>query len=45
MATERSKGHGIMPHLIPKLDKSEFMHYKQAISSLHDIVVESGSVR
>jgi len=35
----------VCPHLIPKLDKSEFMHYKQAISSLHDIVVEeSGSV-
>jgi hypothetical protein len=33
----------ICPHLIPKLDKSEFMHYKQAISSLHRIVVESGS--
>ena len=33
----------ICPHLIPKLDKSEFMHYKKAISSLHDIVVESGS--
>ena len=35
----------ICPHLSPKLDKSEFMYYKQAISSLHDIVVESGSVR
>jgi hypothetical protein len=36
----------ICPHLIPKLDKSEFMHYKQAISSLHDIVVDSyGSER
>jgi len=33
----------ICPHLIPKLDKSEFMHYKQAISSLHRIVVESES--
>jgi hypothetical protein len=31
----------ICPHLIPKLDKTEFMHYKQAISSLHDIVVDS----
>ena len=31
----------VCPHLIPKLDKSEFMHYKQAISSLHDIVVDS----
>jgi hypothetical protein len=29
----------ICPHLIPQLDKTEFMHYKQAISSLHDIVV------
>jgi hypothetical protein len=36
----------ICPHLIPKLDKTEFMHYKQAISSLHDIVVDSsGSER
>ncbi len=35
----------ICPHLIPKLDKSEFMHYKQAISSLHDIVVDSRSER
>jgi gamma-glutamyl-gamma-aminobutyrate hydrolase PuuD len=31
----------ICPHLIPKLDKTEFMHYKQTISSLHDIVVDS----
>jgi hypothetical protein len=31
------------PHLIPKLDKGQFMHYKQAISSFHDTVVESGS--
>ncbi|HZA61483.1 MAG TPA: hypothetical protein VE573_01325 [Nitrososphaeraceae archaeon] len=28
----------ICPHLIPKLDKDEFMHYRQAISSLHEIV-------
>ena len=35
----------ICPHLIPKLDKTEFMHYKQAISSLHDIVLDSGSQR
>ena len=34
----------ICPHLSPKLDKGEFMHYKQAISSLHEVVVESGSV-
>jgi hypothetical protein len=33
----------ICPHLIPELDKSEFMHYKQAISSLHDIIVDSRS--
>lgn len=33
----------ICPHLIPKLDKDEFMHYRQAIASLHEIVVESGS--
>jgi hypothetical protein len=33
----------LCPHLIPKLEKSEFMHYKHAISSLHDIVVQSGS--
>jgi hypothetical protein len=28
----------ICPHPSPILDKSEFMHYKQAISSLHDII-------
>jgi hypothetical protein len=28
----------ICPHLIPKLDKDEFMHYRQAIASLHEIV-------
>jgi len=33
----------ICPHLNPKLGKSEFMHYRQAISSLHEIVVESAS--
>ena len=33
----------ICPHLIPKLDKDEFTHYRQAIASLHEIVVESGS--
>ena len=30
----------ICPHLSPILDKSEFMHHKHAISSLHEIVVE-----
>lgn len=35
----------ICPHLNPKLGKGEFMHYKQAISSLHEIVVESASER
>jgi len=35
----------ICPHLIPKLEKGEFMHYRQAISSLHEIVVESESKR
>ena len=35
----------ICPHLIPKLDKDEFRHYRQAIASLHEIVVESGSER
>jgi hypothetical protein len=35
----------ICPHLNPKLGKGEFMHYKQAISSLHEIVVESPSER
>jgi len=35
----------ICPHLIPKLEKDEFMHYRQAISSLHEIVVESESKR
>jgi hypothetical protein len=33
----------ICPHLSPKLDKGEFSHYKQAISSLHEVVEESGS--
>jgi hypothetical protein len=33
----------ICPHLIPKIDKDEFTQYKEAISSLHEIVVESGS--
>ena len=35
----------ICPHLIRKLEKGEFMHYRQAISSLHEIVVESESKR
>jgi hypothetical protein len=35
----------ICPHLSPILDKSEFMHYKHALSSLHEIVVESESKR
>jgi hypothetical protein len=30
----------ICPHLGSILDKDEFIHYKQALSSLHDIVVE-----
>jgi hypothetical protein len=29
----------ICPHFSPILDRGEFMHYKQAISSLHEIVV------
>jgi hypothetical protein len=33
----------ICPHPIPKLDKDEFMHYRQEIDSLHEVVVESGS--
>jgi hypothetical protein len=33
----------ICPHLIPKLNKGEFSHYRQAISSLHEIVLESGT--
>ena len=33
----------ICPHLVPKLNKDEFTHYRQAIASLHEIVVESGS--
>ena len=33
----------ICPHLSAKLDKGEFSHYKQAISSLHEVVEESGS--
>jgi hypothetical protein len=28
----------LCPHLIPKLDKDEFIHYRQAIASLHEIV-------
>jgi hypothetical protein len=44
MATEESKVTTICPHINPKLDKGEFMHYKQTISSLHEVVVESGSV-
>jgi hypothetical protein len=28
----------ICPHLIPELDKDEFMHYREAIASLHEIV-------
>lgn len=33
----------ICPHLIPKLYKDEFTHYREAIASLHEIVVESGT--
>ena len=33
----------ICPHFSPILDKSEFMHHKHAISSLHEIVLESGT--
>ena len=33
----------ICPHLSPILDKSEFIHYKHELSSLHEIAVESGS--
>ena len=32
----------ICPHLIPKLNKHEFTHYRQAIS-LHEIVLGSGT--
>jgi hypothetical protein len=35
----------ICPHLRPKLDKDEFTHYREAIASLHEIVVESGYER
>ena len=28
----------LCPHLIPKLDKDEFRHYRLAIASLHEIV-------
>jgi hypothetical protein len=35
----------ICPHLIPKLNKEDFTHYRQAIASLHEIVVESGYER
>lgn len=31
------------PHIRPKLDKDEFTHYRQAIASLHKIVLESGT--
>ena len=33
----------ICPHLIPKLNKDEFTHYRQAIASLHEIVLGSGT--
>ena len=33
----------ICPHIRPKLDKGEFTHYREAIASLHEIVVESGT--
>ncbi|HEU4824811.1 MAG TPA: hypothetical protein VFS97_15420 [Nitrososphaeraceae archaeon] len=33
----------ICPHIRPKLDKDEFTHYRQAIASLHEIVLESGT--
>ncbi len=33
----------ICPHLIPKLNKEEFTHYRQAIASLHEIILESGT--
>jgi hypothetical protein len=33
----------ICPHIRPKLDKDEFTHYREAIASLHEIVVESGT--
>jgi len=31
----------ICPHPSPILDKNQFMHYKQTISSLHDITLDS----
>jgi hypothetical protein len=34
----------VCPHSSAMLDNGEFMHYKQAISSLHDIILESGCV-
>lgn len=34
----------ICPHSNAMLDNGEFMHYKQAISSLHEIILESGSI-
>jgi hypothetical protein len=33
----------ICPHIRPKLKKDEFTHYRQAIASLHEIVLESGT--
>lgn len=33
----------ICHHLIPKLNKDEFTHYREAIASLHEIVVESST--
>ncbi len=33
----------ICPHLIPKLNKDEFTNYRQAIASLHEIVLGSGT--
>jgi hypothetical protein len=33
----------ICPHLIPKLNKDEFTHYRQVIASLHEIVLGFGT--
>ena len=33
----------ICSHLIPKLNKDEFTHYRQAIASLHEIVLGPGT--
>jgi hypothetical protein len=39
MDTKTSKGHNNMPAFQSILDKSQFVYYKEAVSSLHDITL------